>query len=103
MPELPEVETIKKGLEKTIIGKNINDIKILKAKSFSGNIKEVVGNTIKSVNRRAKVIIIEINSKVGQQKYLLIHLKMTGQLIYRIKNYELRIKNKDTKISPYDI
>lgn len=100
MPELPEVETIKKGLQKTIINKRISEIEVLKAKSFKGNQKAVIGNKITTVDRIAKVLILKLSSK----KYLLIHLKMTGQLIYKSQGKKKKLKAKTkTKKSPYDI
>jgi formamidopyrimidine-DNA glycosylase len=104
MPELPEVETIKRGLKKAIVGKKISDIKVLKSKSFQGDIKEVIGSIIKDINRRAKVLILEIqNSKTKQLKYLLIHLKMTGQLIIRLQTKEKITKGQNNKKSPFDV
>lgn len=78
MPELPEVETIRLGLQKAIIGKTIAGVNIRVPKLFHGDKKDIVGKKIKDVNRRAKQIIIDLEG----DKDLLIHLKMTGQLIY---------------------
>ncbi len=77
MPELPEVETIKLGLAKKLIGKKISKITIYNKKSFLGNPKKIQDKKILKVGRRAKNLIIGFD-KVN----LLIHLKMTGQLIY---------------------
>ncbi len=113
MPELPEVETIKRGLAKRIIGKRIVGIKVLSEKNFKGNPKEIVGGTVKSVARRAKLLIIKIpNYQLPITNYLLVHLKMTGQLIYKlqIKNEKLKIAIQNAKLtrpkdkrSPYNI
>ena len=81
MPELPEVETIRKGLQKAIIGKTIAEVEVRVPKLFHGNVEDIVGKKVVDVNRRAKQIIIDIEG----DKDLLIHLKMTGQLIYREK------------------
>lgn len=77
MPELPEVETIRKGLAKRIVGEKIVDVDILNAKSFQGEKDQVVGQTIDEILRRAKLVQI----KLGNGKNLLFHLKLTGQLI----------------------
>ncbi|MDD5073637.1 MAG: bifunctional DNA-formamidopyrimidine glycosylase/DNA-(apurinic or apyrimidinic site) lyase [Candidatus Shapirobacteria bacterium] len=77
MPELPEVETVKRELEKRIVGKKIAKIEVLEKKQFLGDPKKVVGREIKSIWRRAKVLVIDINGLI-----LLVHLKMTGQIIY---------------------
>ncbi|TSC93059.1 MAG: formamidopyrimidine-DNA glycosylase [Candidatus Berkelbacteria bacterium Licking1014_7] len=79
MPELPEVETIVRGLDKVLSGKKISAVKILNKKSFLGERSEILGKKIIAVRRRAKYIIFELE----RGKYLLIHLKMTGQLIWQ--------------------
>lgn len=78
MPELPEVETIKLILQKYLAGKKIKDITIRKAKIFRGDPQEVIGKTIKEVERRGKVLIIRLSGN----KVLLVHLKLTGQLVF---------------------
>ncbi len=78
MPELPEVETIRRGLQKTIVGKTIKSVEIRVPKLFHGSKKDIIGKKVKNVDRRAKQIIIDV---VGEND-LLIHLKMTGQLIF---------------------
>ncbi len=83
MPELPEVETIKIGLSKLLPGKKITNISFDWDKSFPNAKSEVeeflIGAKVLSVNRRAKVLLIELDTKYS----LVIHLKMTGQLVYR--------------------
>lgn len=81
MPELPEIETIKRQLEDKIVGKKIVDIEVRKQKLFQGKISDVVGTKIAGIKRRAKMLIIDLNNK----KHLLFHLKMSGQVIYRNK------------------
>ncbi|MBQ6147373.1 bifunctional DNA-formamidopyrimidine glycosylase/DNA-(apurinic or apyrimidinic site) lyase [Candidatus Saccharibacteria bacterium] len=78
MPELPEVETIRRGLEKRILNKKIVQVKVLEKKSFIGEAEEVLGRKIEKLGRRGKVLIIELSK--GES--FLIHLRMTGQLIY---------------------
>jgi len=82
MPELPEVETIVRDLNSQTKRKKITSVKILDAKAVKLPInkfyKQVVGQTVKAVKRRAKMVIIEL-----LDKFLLIHLKMTGQLVYQ--------------------
>lgn len=79
MPELPEVETIRKGLDKVLPGKKIREVKVLREKSFGGDSEEMRGWIVESVGRKAKVL--EMYFK-GQEKMLIIHLKMTGQLVF---------------------
>lgn len=82
MPELPEVETVKSGLARLLPGKTIVKVKYDWQKSFPnarGDVNEfLIGAKIERVRRRAKVIIIDLDSNYS----LLIHLKMTGQLVF---------------------
>jgi formamidopyrimidine-DNA glycosylase len=77
MPELPEVETIKLFLAQNIVGLKVRSVEILNPKSFLGDQKLIIGKEIKSVERRAKVLRIQFTDME-----LLIHLKMSGQLIF---------------------
>ncbi len=82
MPELPEVETVRAGLARLVVGRQITHINHDTVKSFPNVASEVgsfaVGSTITSVRRRAKVLIIDLDSGYS----LVIHLKMTGQMVY---------------------
>lgn len=86
MPELPEVQTIVSELDNKISGKTIKSATIFKLQSVRPMNKKFVQGVIKhkvlGVTRRAKMIIIELSGK----KYLLIHLKMTGQLVFQDKS-----------------
>jgi len=88
MPELPEVETIRRDLEKKIAGEKIQSIEILAAKSVhnksSDFLKILIANNFKHIERRGKLLMFALD-KVDKYAYLLVHLKMTGQLIYRHK------------------
>lgn len=77
MPELPEVETIRLGLQKKIVGLTIKEIAVLDNKSFIGDVQSLRGKKVLNVWRKAKILGIDLGSAT-----LLIHLKMTGQLIY---------------------
>lgn len=79
MPELPEVETISLQLDKALKGQKITQIEVISRKNFIGQTKDVIDKKIEGVSRRAKIILI----KLSGGKYLAIHLKLTGQLIYR--------------------
>jgi len=83
MPELPEVETIKNQLNKKIKGKIIKLVEIKLPKMIQGVSPNFFKKTIekakiKNVERRAKILIINLSNKCS----LLIHLKLSGQLIY---------------------
>ena len=82
MPELPEVETVKVGLGKLLPGKKIASMKHDWDKSFPNAKSDVdefiIGAKILDVKRRAKVLKIELSTNYT----LVIHLKMTGQLVF---------------------
>jgi formamidopyrimidine-DNA glycosylase len=82
MPELPEVETIKKGLNKYLVGHKIEDVEVRRAKVFSGEVKDILGAKILGARRFAKVIAIDLSNGYT----LLAHVKLTGQFIYRGPN-----------------
>ena len=75
MPELPEVETIKRGLIKFIKHQKLQATDILCAKSFIG---EPAQGIVEDIRRFGKALVIDLDT--GQS--LMIHLRMTGQLIY---------------------
>jgi formamidopyrimidine-DNA glycosylase len=79
MPELPEVETLKLGLKKYLVGHKIEDIEIRVPKIFQGDIQNVIGAKVTDIKRVGKGLIVELDNNFD----LVVHLKMTGQLIYR--------------------
>ncbi|MBU1017322.1 bifunctional DNA-formamidopyrimidine glycosylase/DNA-(apurinic or apyrimidinic site) lyase [Patescibacteria group bacterium] len=83
MPELPEVTTITNQLKKEVVGKKISSVFINQNyKVYPSNeefIKDVLGSKVRDVFRIAKVIVIEIK-KGDEEKYIAIHLAMTGRL-----------------------
>lgn len=84
MPELPEVETVRRGLEKHIVGKRIVDILLDSSPKQLQPSYELVkegtlGHTITSIERKAKLLFIHLSN----QKVLAIHLKMSGRLLIR--------------------
>ena len=86
MPELPEVQTIVDDLNRIILNKKIKKTDILLSKITKGSnssfIKVLKNNSFKSINRRGKYIIISLRDG----KFLIVHLRMTGQIIYLRKN-----------------
>jgi len=83
MPELPEVETIRKDLQEKITFKQIKDVivnisKIVKKPSLGEFITKTKGKRIKEIDRRGKYIIIHLDP----EDKLIVHLGMTGLLIY---------------------
>ncbi len=82
MPELPEVETIRLGLDELIVGKTIDQVLVINPSSFPNKSVEVdrylIGASVEKLKRRAKILIIDLSTEYA----LVIHLKMTGQLVY---------------------
>ncbi|RJP27293.1 MAG: DNA-formamidopyrimidine glycosylase [Candidatus Omnitrophota bacterium] len=83
MPELPEVETIKNDLEKTLLGKRIKEVcvhhpLVIRYPSVEEFKKGIENTVIRNIIRKAKLLILELSNG----KFLTIHLKMTGQLVY---------------------
>ncbi len=83
MPELPEVETIKKDLRKNITGRTIKSIRIFNKstlRDWPANYRRMfIGQKIKSVDRRAKLILFFLS----QGDVWVVHLKMTGQIVLK--------------------
>jgi formamidopyrimidine-DNA glycosylase len=82
MPELPEVETVRIGLSKLLLTKKIESVTHDWPKSFPNAAADVdqflIGSTITGVRRRAKVLMIDLSTDYT----LIIHLKMTGQMVF---------------------
>jgi len=83
MPELPEVETIRRELARVITGKKIVKASVNLPKAVRGSAgffrKKITGAKIKSVGRRAKLAVFTLSNGYS----FVVHLKMTGQLIYQ--------------------
>lgn len=87
MPELPEVETIRRGLDHYLSNKTLTSIEIRIPKLFMGDATQLIGAVLLRVERRAKVLIFVFNHGID----LLVHLKMTGQLVYQSANESEKI------------
>jgi len=83
MPELPEVETVRRGLHELIIGRKVVDVWHDTPKGFPNSQEDVnhffIGATVTDVRRRAKVLLVDLSSEYT----LVVHLKMTGQMVFR--------------------
>ena len=89
MPELPEVETIRRQLEKEIVGQTIVEVwwdreKMLRP-SPAVFIEGVEGKEIVGVGRRAKLLIFELRGKDKLCNYIICHLRLSGRLLVRQK------------------
>lgn len=82
MPELPEVETVRRGLHDLIIGRQVKAATSDTPKSFPNAPAQVngflIGATVIDVRRRAKVLVVNLSTNYS----LVVHLKMTGQLVF---------------------
>ena len=89
MPELPEVEVVKKSLESSILNLTIKKVKIndgnLRYKVNKIEFSRLKGKKITKITRRSKFLIFEI----GKSYQMLVHLGMTGKFFF--------IDNKDNK------
>jgi formamidopyrimidine-DNA glycosylase len=82
MPELPEVETVRRQLEPELVGRRIETVRVLDERLTRPEPpraveKAVAGRTVEAVNRRGKYLLIELDGG----RTLAIHLRMTGNLL----------------------
>lgn len=88
MPELPEVETIRRDLVQHIKGESIKNAKLITSKTVRNQavffVNYLKNRKVKDITRRGKLLVFELEHKRGEKenKFMLIHLKMTGQLIF---------------------
>lgn len=90
MPELPEVETVRRTLEEQAAGKEIIGIeifmaKIIKMPSIEEFRRQIIDKTIIKVDRRGKYLLVRLSGDMT----LVVHLRMTGQLIYCPQEQEI--------------
>ncbi|OGJ49494.1 DNA-formamidopyrimidine glycosylase [Candidatus Peregrinibacteria bacterium RIFOXYB2_FULL_32_7] len=86
MPELPEVETVRRILTPYVLNKKIIKVQILADKIIKGEkdfAQKIIGQSFTKINRRGKLLIFQL---FPSNLYLCAHLKMTGQLMYANKN-----------------
>lgn len=91
MPELPEVETIVRDLQKSIVGKVISAVRVNSVKPLNTSSQlfkeKILCARVHQIKRRGKYIIIHLIKK-QKTLYLVIHLRMSGQLIVTKKENE---------------
>jgi formamidopyrimidine-DNA glycosylase len=86
MPELPEVETVVRGLRAVLPGRRILSVRLGKTNFIEDPAaleRELPGTTVGAVRRHGKFIVVALESSNGgaQDFSLLIHLGMTGQIV----------------------
>ena len=93
MPELPEVETVCRGMKSSMIGKIISLVEIKRDGlrwPFPDKMGDrITGQTVSNITRRAKYILVELDSN----ETIIIHLGMSGRIL---------IKDKPTAVFLYD-
>lgn len=82
MPELPEVETVRRGLERRVTGRRVERVEIGRERTVRRTSPEAVihgltGTTILGANRRGKYLLLPLDS--GDQ--VMVHLRMSGQVL----------------------
>ena len=102
MPELPEVETIARGLSKVLVGKRISKVRTIFPKIVKQNCglfeKELARKTIKAVRRRGKYLLIDLSAG----KTILIHLGMTGSFLFASGNPKGSKGSKGSRVDKHD-
>jgi formamidopyrimidine-DNA glycosylase len=88
VPELPEVETMRRNIEHRLLGKTIEDIdlrlpKLLKESPFA-SLDPLVGRTLINVRRRAKVLSLDFDNDLT----LAIHCKLSGQITIAVPEHD---------------
>lgn len=91
MPELPEVETIRSQLKKTIVGKTITKVVVKRDNVLDGFTsalfrKKLQGRTIRDILRKGKLLIFDLDGV-----YMLVHLRMSGWFLYGRQDAQARI------------
>ena len=78
MPELPEVETIRLGLSKYLVGHKILDVDVKLKRIFTGDPKNIINAKVVKIERFGKGLVISLDNGYC----IAIHIKLTGQIIY---------------------
>lgn len=114
MPELPEVETIRRSLAPTLINRQITHVDVLTSGVLIQDNLPHTGWQIQVIDRRGKYLIFQLRMmvphasgiKAGYEARLIIHLRMTGQLLIRTsesipaKHTHIRIRLDDSQMQP---
>src|SRR5213596_3013474 len=91
MPELPEVETLRRNLEATLVGRRFASVSITKPNLFVGcsigapeqlGPNSLIGKRIERIRRRAKFLIFDLSEDLA----LVLHLRLSGQLVHRSRD-----------------
>jgi formamidopyrimidine-DNA glycosylase len=82
LPELPEVETLARDLGRTLVGRRITRVELLKEKLFQPalglGLDQITDRTVEKLWRRGKYLVWDLSGAYS----LVVHLKLTGQLVH---------------------
>lgn len=88
MPELPEVETVRRDLQEYLVGASFTAIQFIDFKNVAPEAaflaRFLKGAKVTALRRKGKLLIFDLEKAGKTDKHLLIHLKMTGQLVYQL-------------------
>lgn len=95
MPELPEVETIARQLAPLLTGRRIRHVEVLDPKLDAEMLSALRGATIADVRRHGKQVALTLERARGKPalSYLLVHLRMTGRLIWKPREPETETRH----------
>ncbi len=100
MPELPEVETIRLGLSKYLLGHKILDVDVKLKRIFSGDPKNIINAKVEKVERFGKGLAISLDNDYC----IAIHIKLTGQIIYNdlafVRNRNIHLSQSKVGVLP---
>lgn len=95
MPELPEVETVRRTLEPLLVGRRVSRVELRRADIVEGDRSAsalLEGSTIEAIRRHGKQMAL-IGSGAGAGRALIVHLGMTGQLVHHATRPDLSSTN----------
>ncbi|HKH87182.1 MAG TPA: DNA-formamidopyrimidine glycosylase family protein, partial [Acidimicrobiales bacterium] len=83
MPELPEVETVRQGLEERLVGRSFREVVVtgrrtVRRQPVADLAARLAGRRVEAVRRKGKFLAVELDSG----EVLVVHLRMTGQLLW---------------------
>ncbi|MGE3273346.1 MAG: Fpg/Nei family DNA glycosylase, partial [Chloroflexota bacterium] len=83
MPELPEVESLRRDLAATLVGRTFTHVDVRLAKQVVAETglasSDLIGRRVEAIRRRAKFLILDLSDGLA----LVLHLRLAGQLVHR--------------------
>lgn len=88
MPELPEVETVVRGVRPYLVGRRIRAVEVLNPTVCAFGASELRGAVVREVDRRGKYILLHLTRRRGEP-VLVFHLGMSGQLLLLLPQVQI--------------